>query len=265
MTLVIGIVAENGVIVASDGVATLGNLGQFTARQQTKKLSIIGSSAIIGVSGPVGLGQMLSGELNRLLSDPATLRDKQPDQVMSLISQRFRTVIFPELQAATIAQQVNGIGGTARDSAISLSMVAMPINDNPYLFQFNQQGAPEQANDGLPFVAIGSGQQIADPFLAFIRRNFWKDRLPTIGEAEFAAMWTLYQAIETNPGGIGNPTQMMVLKKTDDNWIAKEYEQEQLNEHQESVKEMEDYIANYNKPLETEDSESLPKIPTPDK
>ncbi|MBI2085717.1 hypothetical protein HYT74_00080 [Candidatus Daviesbacteria bacterium] len=263
MTLIIGIVAENGIVVASDGVATLGNLGQFTARQQTKKLSIVQSKAIVGVSGPVGLGQMLTGELDRLLKDPATFTDKQPDQVMSLISQRFRTILFPELQAAQVTFQL--IGGTARDSAISFSIVALPVNNNPYLFQFNQQGSPEQANDGLPFVAIGSGQQIADPFLAFIRRNFWKDRLPTIGEAEFAAMWTLEQAIQTNPGGIGDPKQMMVLRKAEDHWIAEELEPEQLEEHQESVKNMEDYIANYDKTTEEEDDEALPEIPTPDK
>lgn len=50
------------------------------------------------------------------------------------------------------------------------AVLALPLMREPCLFQFDQQGAPEEAEDDLPFVSIASGQAIAEPFFTFIRR-----------------------------------------------------------------------------------------------
>ena len=62
------------------------------------------------------------------------------------------------------------------------------------------------------FVSMGSGQPITDPFLALLKRVFWKNTQPTVNEAVFAVTWTLQHVIELNPGGINGPPQIAVLK-----------------------------------------------------
>src|SRR5262245_30654943 len=65
-------------------------------------------------------------------------------------------------------------------TALSKTMVALPIKRKLCLFQFDYSGAPEEATAELPFIALGSGQPIADPFLAFLKRILWKDHRPTV-------------------------------------------------------------------------------------
>lgn len=265
MTLIVGILNEDGVVIASDGEATLGNLGLQTTSQQTKKLSIVQEKIIIGVSGPVGLGQLLTGEIDKIYSEGA-LSGKKPVEAMTIIAQRFRTHIFPELEAAQKAQVINGIGGTAGMSAITFTLLAIPVSDEPCLLQFNQQGAPEQSTHDIPFASIGSGEQIADPFLAFIKRVLWKGKFPNKGDAIFAAVWTIKHVIKTNTGGIGDPIQVIVLEKKDKEWNAHELMEEELNEVKESVERMEEYISDFNKLVpESEKDKKLPAIPKPEK
>ena len=60
---------------------------------------------------------------------------------------------------------------------MSSTIVAMIVQHKPQLFQFMFDAASEQATEDIPFIAVGSGQSLADPFLAFLRRIFWSDRL----------------------------------------------------------------------------------------
>ena len=91
------------------------------------------------------------------------------------------------------------------------SMIAVPIRQQPSLFTFEYSSAPEQVTDELPFVALGSGQNIADPFLAFLKRILWADRKPTVGEGRFVAAWTIHHAEKVVPGFVGGPIQMACL------------------------------------------------------
>ena len=60
MTLILGIRCTDGIVLGADGSATLGALGTYTARQQSvKKLRIVRDKIVFGLSGPVGLGQLL--------------------------------------------------------------------------------------------------------------------------------------------------------------------------------------------------------------
>ena len=119
-----------------------------------------------------------------------------------------RKQIEPLFKTAQVTAPVIG-QGAAGTSVISATVVAMIVKHRPVLFQFDFQAAGEQATADIPFIAVGSGQPLADPFLAFIRRVFWKDHLPNLNEGIFAALWALSQAIEVNPGGVSNPIQWL--------------------------------------------------------
>src|SRR5262249_21010941 len=139
------------------------------------------------------------------------------------------------------------LGASALQSAMMHSMIALLVGNEPCLFHFDQQGSAELATEDLPFVSIGSGQIIADPFLAFIRRLFWKDEPPSIEQGVFAAVWAIQHAIETNAGGVGPPIQIVTYTKVKDGqqsvWRAQEMGKEDNEERLQFIEELEAEIA----------------------
>lgn len=271
MTLIIGILCQDGIVMGADGCATLGALGQRTITQTfNKKLEIISNELILGVSGPVGLGQQFKGEITQLWTNKA-LVGKQPHEAKEILRAALWKYARPALEAAAVAR--GALGNAALDSAISHTLLALPISGNYCLFQFDQQSAPEQVTEALPFVAIGSGEKTADPFLAFLRRVFWPDRLPPLEQGVFATVWTLEHAILTDPGGVKDPKQIVVYSKEHNQ--VKELRQEELKEAIETCYEAERYLADFPKTFEEavealskEEIVKIPELhenPTPEK
>jgi 20S proteasome alpha/beta subunit len=265
MTLIVGILCSNGVVVGADSAATMGSLGNRTVIQPTKKLEIISDRVVLGVSGPVGLGQRFAHELATGYS-AGEFASKPPVEAMTMISTKFRSHMAPEYQAAQMAQPIIG-NGLASTDTITTSVVSMVISDKAELFQFDQQGAPEKATQGLPFVSIGSGQPIADPFLCFLRKIFWETVEPNLNEGIFATLWTLQHAIEINAGGVAGPIHIATLTKEstgrghNTEWKARELGDTELQEHVEAVKAAEQKLANFREEIVSE--EDATEIPTP--
>jgi hypothetical protein len=86
------------------------------------------------------------------------------------------------------------------------AMVAYPANDQPSLCELpGGRGLfqPEiKKVDDLWFASTGSGQSITDPFLAVLRKVYWRDEAPTLQGGIFTVLWALQHACEVNPGGI---------------------------------------------------------------
>lgn len=232
MTLIVGIKCSDGIVVGADGAATLGAMGQGTIRQSIHKLNIIAHKLIVGVSGPIGLSQRFNWRIEEMWLGNK-LSGKKCPEAMNIMRKELWKDIEGEMQAAAIAQQT--IGRAALQSALSSSLVALPLDKKFALIQFDQQAAPEEATESLPFVCIGSGQPIADPFLAFIRKIFWPEGMPSLEQGIFSAVWTLDHAIETNPGGVADPTQIMVLEQDGKDFKARELEKSELQEHREAI------------------------------
>lgn len=258
MTLIVGIKCKEGIVMAADGAATLGSMGQTTALQPVKKLSVLQSKMVIGVSGAVGLGQRLTGSLNKIW-EGGQLSGKKSYEAMAIISNGFREHILPELQVAQAAR--GAIGNSSLSDALTASLVALPISGSLCLFQFDPQGSPEESTDTLPFVSVGSGQQYADPFLGFLRRVFWSSSPPAIADGIFAAMWTLLHVIYVNPGGVAEPIQLVTLQQNGRDTEIKEYTEEELHEHREAVANAELHLNQYSEKLRP--SMDAPEIPEP--
>jgi len=134
----------------------------------------------------------------------------EPVTAMKTIAQGIGAEIRKLAEPA--ASLVPFLGNNASFSPIACkSMVAMALKKRPCLFQFDYSGAPEQASKELPFISLGSGQPIADPFLALLKRILWADREPTVAEGRFVAAWTIYHVERTIPGGVGGNIQVATL------------------------------------------------------
>ncbi|MDX6696203.1 MAG: proteasome beta subunit [Blastocatellia bacterium] len=262
MTLIVGVKCSDGIVLGADGAATFGTMGQRTIRQSVTKLHIISHRVIVGVSGPIGLSQRITGRIENLYQENK-FSGLNPVQAMTLIRETIWPDLFGELQAASIAKNV--IGPVAMDSAIASSIVALPLARRPALFQFDQQGAPEEATDDLPFIAIGSGQPTADPFLAFVRKIFWPKVLPSLEMGIFSTLWTLEHAIDTNPGGVADPKQIIVLEKSGKDYQARQLADEDLQEHYEAINAAETALRDFRKGLSADVAEATEvQVPQPD-
>ena len=234
MTLIIGIRCADGIVLGADTRTTYGVMGQPTIRQDDSfKLQLLcGEKAILGVSGPVGLAQRFAGEIGRMYSEKKL--QGTSDQVMTAIRVAlWEKHIAMEMQVAAVARQV--IGGVASESVLCSTLLAYPVGGNACLFTFDQQGAPEQAKDNIVFYAIGSAQPRADPFLAFLRRTFWKEKVPSVLDGIFATLWTLDYVIQSDPGAVGGVPRIAVLEKKGKEWIARQLDDAELEEHRQIV------------------------------
>jgi 20S proteasome alpha/beta subunit len=234
MTLIIGVLCSDGIVMGADGAATLGSMGQTTIRQPVKKLHIATDNALVGICGSVGLGQLLIDEVNN-----RKISGQRPEQVMVTMRDKFWLHQHREMAIAnTAAQNLNN--RNLLSEATCQVILGLHINGLNHLFAFTQQGSPEQITERLPFVAAGCGQAIADPFLGFIRRVIWLGKTPNLSEGTFAVVWTLQHAIESSPGGVAGPIQITILD--DDSKgrpRARELEQSELDEHQQYIADVE--------------------------
>jgi len=239
MTLIVGVLCSDGVVLAADGAATYGAMGVMTMRQQMKKLTLIGESTVIGVSGTTGLAQRYEGEIRRAI-EGGKFKNLQADQVMRVVQGAITPIMQGEFQMAAAASPVIG-SGVASLSALSGMLVTMPVLKDPYLFRFDQQGSPEFATPDLPFLSIGSGYIQGDPFFAFIRRVLWSEGLPTVADGVLATVWTTRHAIICSPGGVADPIQVAVLQKGK----AKLLEESELEEHKQFIETLEEQWAEH--------------------
>jgi 20S proteasome alpha/beta subunit len=248
VTLIVGIRCQDGIVLAADSAATFDAAGIHTIRQSVNKLEIISDCMVIGVSGAVGLGQQLRDQILDFYEAGALAelsngtRDLTSSMVMTALRHHlWMNVIKTEMESAGATMNVYR---QAANNAIAFTLLALPILGQPCLIQFMPSGAPEEATVDLPFVAIGSGQSIADPFLAFLRRVLWPDGLPTLEMGTLTAIWAVNHAIETNSGGVAAPIKAAVLTLNDEGQCgARHLNQDVVNQHLETISQAERHLS----------------------
>lgn len=214
MTLLVGIVCSDGVVIATDSFATYAQGVVPTIGQQpVTKVQRCGDTMIYAFTGPIGITQILSPAFDQLakgfFTNPMTTAPVA--EAMKCIAAKIRDELKGLIEGASAVVPLIG-RDTAGVTVLCKSLVGVCWGGHPRLFQFDYSGAPEEATDELRFVALGSGQNIADPFLAFLKRVLrWKDRAPTVVEARLVAAWTVHHVSQTNYGGVGGDLQMATL------------------------------------------------------
>ena len=94
MTILIGLLCEDGVVVGADGSVSFANVSDRTIEQTCKKIDILNDSMIIASTGFVGYGQRFKRVAERYLkqeykindSNKYTLDSFHPQETCSFIS-----------------------------------------------------------------------------------------------------------------------------------------------------------------------------------
>ena len=241
MTLVLGILCSDGVVIGSDSAATFGSGNLSTIGQQyTRKIHSLQGQILYTNTGAVGISQLIMDVVGSLWLDGKLKQQVCPnaDVAMDTIGRAIVQKVGPYLQLGALQKQILG----EATQSLCKSLIALPVDHKPCLLSFDYNGAPERATTELPFVAFGSGQVIADPFLAFLHRLLWKDVAPTVAEGRLAAAWTIEHTVKTNPGGVGGEIQLATLSIVKGNAKVEMLGEGQIAEHRQRITAAEDVL-----------------------
>jgi 20S proteasome alpha/beta subunit len=208
VTLLVGVLCSNGVVIAADRQATHGAMGQQTVGQSVTKVQVIRDEALYATSGHKGLGQQLC----------AIVEGRQPefknqgyDRNIVKLQEAFRPIIDAGFKTASHAAGVIGHNVAASDCMCG-GLLAAGFKDGLKLIEITPQLAVEYMTNDLPFISMGSGKPSADPFLGFLRKVYWPIKLPTIQEGALAAYWTIQHAIDMKIFGVGFGIDVFIVE-----------------------------------------------------
>ena len=186
--------------MGADGIATSASGPNPTMQTASSaKIQIVGEQVIIAGTGAVGLSQRFHEIVKTCWTEKAFQSPclQCAANIAGLTSRNFAASNTP-------FQQNYGFGFAA--------LMAAPFAKEIELIEFAQSDLqPEKKAHPLHFVSIGSGQQVADPFLAFVNRMLWKSQLPTLADGKLGVLWALRHAIRHAPSGVGGDILMASL------------------------------------------------------
>jgi hypothetical protein len=236
VTIIVGVKCTDGVVIGADSAATSSHgPNRLIQILSDDKINIVGGKVIIACTGSVGLSQRFHNIVNGQWNQKAF--QKPIDESLRLIT------------SATIADfRQTGVPQHPQFGLQFGSLMAAPIAGKAELIEFGTMDfQPEIKREKLHFVAMGSGQVLADPFLAFVSRVLWSGKSPDVQMGAFGLYWVLSHTIQYAPGGVGHPIKIAVLKKLKGEWIAQSVEGDELQEPEQHVVEIEKLIAAYPK------------------
>lgn len=224
MTLIVGIRCNNGVVIGSDSAMTFGASPQRPTIEQTlrKKIFVIENKLIVSGSGPIGHIQRFNDIVNECWKEKK-LRCENPLEIGRELSKH----------------AILDFRSTGAQFGKFTSLVAAPFKKNAELIEFYiDDFQPELKDKNNWYVSIGSGQNVADPLLGFVREAFWGDKPPSYQDGIFAATMVLELACKMVPIGVQGPIQMATLvrdSKKRGQLVARELSEHDLSEHKENV------------------------------
>ena len=248
MTILVGVLCEDGVIIGADSSSTFG-IGQFrTVEQPCKKIFVLNGSVIVAGTGHVGLNQRFCKIVEDCFRDSSFLK-QHPIEKAKILTIKGKADF--QSTGAPFAGQYG-------------ALLAFAQNSKLYLVEFATDTFQPEFKETIWFVSMGSGQPIADPFLGLMRRTFSSKGPPKTPTGLFITTWTLHHTCEVNPGGIKEPIDLATLVLSDGKEIAKVLEKEMVEEHWENVQSAYDYLAAFSKEQQPEKSNGyIHSIPEP--
>ncbi len=212
------------------------------------KIKIFNNAVIVATTGPIGYTQALHRHIEAACAGNV-FRNFNARDATANVSRRFLT----EIQEQKIPMfQPEGLGFGC--------LMAANVTDGPFLAEFGTKNFHAEMKTGrIFFGSMGSGQMLADPFLAFVCRVLWSDEPPTVEDAKTGVFWVLDHTIKHAPGHVGYPICLATLTQIDGRWAARE---EDTQEAAQYVAALEEHIGDFEgqqPPIEEAEAAPVPK------
>ena len=248
MTILIGVLCREGVVIGADSSATFGAAGGIrTIEQPCHKLEIVNKTIVVAGTGQVGLGQRFVERVKEAW-EQKYFRDSPVDAARKLAELAIKDFISTKAPAGSYG-----------------ALVAFPISDKLHLCEFQiADFQPELKVDPIWFCSMGSGQLIGDPFMALMREIFWEKGPPSLQDGIFAAVWALEHAVSVNAGGVNGPIEIAVLRREGGRTVASLLADDDLQEHREAIQEAKERLRDLRRNHRGDGAE-VPEVPRPAK
>jgi hypothetical protein len=249
MTVLVGVQCTDGVVIGADSIATSAIGRSPLIQTATDKLAIVGDRVIVAGTGSVGLGQRFIGVVGKAWE--------------TKVFQKARWDCLKGITAEAVRDfQSTGVPQTTQSGFGYGALLAAPLEDHACLVEFGLPDMqPEVKSGKLNFVSMGSGQVLADPFLAFASRVLWGESTPDVRTAMFGVYWALSHTISIAPGGVGGPIKIATLRRKKGQWAAELMEETELQEHAQHIAQIEARIGDYPKTVLEAATASPPPAP----
>ena len=166
MTLIVGILCTDGVVVGTDSAMTFVHGNSPTIEQPLqRKIDIIRGEVILAGTGEIGLNQRFANVVKNLWKNGA-----------------FRNQPTITIGKALTASGLQDFAETGLRPGIFTygALVALPRVRKGELIEFGVGDLqPEIKSRDNWYVSMGSGQSVVDPLLGFMRKVFWGNQPPS--------------------------------------------------------------------------------------
>lgn len=240
MTLIVGIRCTDGVVVAADQAVTFGVArGHHTISHRACKIRVLEGQVIVAGTGQIGMGQRFAENVETFWK-----------------SGKGKSASHLDIVRQVTALAVQDFAGTNAAQGAFGALMAFPKNHTAHLCEFAVADLqPEMKDAKTWFVAMGSGQVIADPYLALFKNIYWGEGPPTVRRGLFAAAWVMRHSIKVAPGLVAEPIDIAVLQGSK----ARMLDGDELQVHLESVDAAVAHFRTFDP--ETPPTEEAPSIP----
>lgn len=249
MTVIVGVKCTDGIVIGSDGVATSSYGPQPLIKlEYPHKISKISSDILVAASGSIGLSSRFSAHVTKAQETGSFRKNGR----------------LGSIDIATMSCQdfsASGVPRTTHQGYGITTLLAARFSDDVHLIEFGLLDfQPEIKTSPLHFVSIGSGQNLADPFLAFVNRVIWKNEKPNISMGLLGVYWVLKHTCDFAHGLVGPPIKVGVLRNQN-GWNASILEDADLGQLAQHVQELENRIGDEPGRILASAKDSLPPEP----
>jgi len=252
VTLIIGIACSDGVVLGSDSAVTsTDSRGQPTIRDSTpNKIRLISPHVMMTGTGLVSMSQMAADQIKGSLVDGKNLRRS---------SRRYGNEL-----GGKILDLFTKSGAVRLKTGYGM-LVAAPCNDEPALFSVESAGDYQAhlVESDHPYVALGSGQAVAETLLRLCRRALWRGAQPDLTQGLFAMTLALKLGCEMAAFGVSEPIHLATLTRPESSSSEKvQWQARRLtnDEREELLQDVENSLEHFSMYQDIETSEP-PKGP----
>ncbi len=196
MTLALAFLCSDGIVFASDSMVTNFISDEPHTHRHGKKVHLLKNKQLFAYAGDRWLSDRIQ---NVIETTPVNL---DPNS-------------HPINHTYAIRQNiVKDLASTQLQFPVSLEVLTtFSHNNNNYCCCFDIEGQPKILNEQDYYMTIGTGSVLADPFLLFLIESFCPNGPPNVVNGIILGTWIIDHVVKTNPGGVGDPIQIMVLEK----------------------------------------------------
>ena len=205
MTIVVGALCANGVVIASDGMLTMGYPGQLPfAGFDNLKTHIINGKLIVSSAGSDKVMNIFLDFLHTKVDTIFAEDYLTSFDLCTAIHSEYLNYINTNFAKYPAIFLINNKLSSEIQNEFS-AVLAFKFNGAHYLYRFFGCNSPEQIkpDSGLWYTMIGCGETQAIPLMQLIIKLLNIEPVPQVDKVINLLYWTVAQVIESGAAGVG--------------------------------------------------------------